>query len=255
MAEGLSVEQRSEPFGPPEPAFGLGTRKRRSKLSSAEPSGESRESGLNVIGPTIEVASIDGRHNVPGLLKEFGTKIILRLGVDPVRVSSGVLKRSVVVDRISPASRETRRVEIREIGWGELPDHVDDCEQLRTFRLNEQDITEKAAIGIMVLLIHELEGAVLRKVLQIGEGGDYLVKLAGYSDHIQVEVSGIRIGTVGVASARVVQKRGQVRGAGFVSVTTFQHGQGGAAHSYLHFVDPADEGKGTSRERPRRKKQ
>ena len=42
----------------------------------------------------------------PDLLKEFGTKIILRLGVDPVRLPPGVLKRAITVDRISPASGE-----------------------------------------------------------------------------------------------------------------------------------------------------
>jgi hypothetical protein len=229
-------------------------RKESRKLSSAEPSGESRQAGASIIGQTIEVATIDERHGVPGLLKEFGTKIILRLGVDPVQQASGVLKRTVVVDRISSASGMARWEEIREIGWANLPDQVDDCEQVRAFRLNEHAITEQAAIGIMLLLIHELERAVLTNVLQIGEGGDYVVKLAGYSDPVQVEVSGIRIGNVGVSSTRLGQKRGQVRGAGFVSVTTFQHGATGAAHSYLHFVDPADEVKPTRRERPKRKK-
>ncbi len=177
---------------------------------------------MKVVGPTIEVATIDERH-LPGLLKEFGTKIILRLGVDPVPLSSEILKRAVVVDRISPKSGATRWEEIREIGWANLPDHVDDCEWVRS-RRNEQDITEDAAIGVMLLLIHELEGGVLTEVLRIGSGGDYLVKLSGRSEPVQVEVSGIKTGTAGEASSRLSKKSRQIRGAGFVSVTSFQHG-------------------------------
>jgi hypothetical protein len=209
---------------------------------------------VSVIGPTIEVATIDERHHQPGLLKEFGAKIILRLGVDPVRLPPGVLKRAVVVDRISPASGGDRREETREIGWANLPDHVGDCERVR-IRLNDHDITEQAAIGVMLLLIHELEGCVLTEVLRIGAGGDYLVSLSGHSEPVQVEVSGIKTGSRSEASTRLGKKPGQVRGAGFVSVTTFQHDRTGVAHSSLHFVDPGSGDQSTKRERPKGKKQ
>src|SRR5206468_3304386 len=117
--------------------------------------------------------------------------------------------------------------------------------------LNEQRITEDAAIGVMLLLIHELEGAVLTDVLQIGAGGDYPVRHSGHPEPIQVEVSGIKIGSASQASSRFGTKRGQIRGPGFVSVTTFQHGRTGAAHSYLHFVDPESGDKSTNGEGPK----
>jgi hypothetical protein len=208
---------------------------------------------VNVIGPTIEVATIDKRHGRSILLKQLGTAIIHRLGVDPVRVAPGVLKREITVDRISPASGSVRCKEIREIGWADLPDHLDRCEEIASI-LNEQRITEDAAIGVMLLLIHELEGAVLDDVLEIGKGGDYLVKLSDRSEPVQVEVSGIRIGTAGEASTRLGKKRGQVRGAGFVSVTTFQQGRTGVAYSYLHFRDPESGKRSTPKGRPKRKK-
>jgi hypothetical protein len=208
---------------------------------------------VSVIGLTIEVATIDERHHWPGLLKEFGTAIILRLGFDPVPLPAGVLKRTVVVDRISPSSGGLRREETREIGWANLPEHVADCERIRK-RLNENDITEKAAIGIMLLLVHELEGAVLTDVLPLGAGGDYLVRHSGHPEPIQVEVSGIRIGSASQASRRLGAKCGQIRGPGFVSVTMFQHGRTGAAHSYLHFVEPGSGGKSTKGNTPKAKK-
>jgi hypothetical protein len=209
---------------------------------------ESRDNRESFAGPVIEVATIDERHRQPGFLKEFGTKIILRLGVDPVQLTPGTLNRAVTVDRISPASGESRWEETREIGWADLPDDLKDCEWVRG-RLNENTITEHAAIGVMLLLIHELEGGVLTTVLQVGSGGDYLVRLAGRPDRVQVEVRGIKSGSIGQASSRLGEKCGQIRGTGFASVTTFQHGREGAAHSYLHFVIPGDDAEKTERGR------
>ena len=94
----------------------------------------------------------------------------------------------------------------------------------------------------------------MTKVLRIGSGGDYLVKLSGRSESVQVEVSGIKTGTAGEASSRLSKKRGQIRGAGFVSVTTFQHGPRGVAHTYLHFMDPAREKRSAPKKRPKREK-
>ena len=192
---------------------------------------------MSVIGPVIEVATIDERHQSPVLLRLFGTQIILRLGVDPVRLAPGVLKRAIMIDRIRPGSEGTRWEETREIGWNGLSDHLNQCQEMaRT--LNEHDITEHAAIGVMLLLIHELEGAVLSGVLPIGSGPDYLVNLPHRPEPVQLEVSGIKSGSAGQASSRLGEKCGRLRGAGFVSVTTFEHGEAGVAHSYLHFATP-----------------
>ena len=163
---------------------------------------ESRDNRVSVTGPVIEVATIDERHQRSVLLRLFGTQIILRLGVDPVRLPPGSLKRAITVDRISPGSEETRWEEIREIGWSGLTDHSDQCEEIaRT--LNQHDITEYAAIGVMFLLIHELEGAVLTGVLPVGSGGDYLVALSDRPEPVQVEVSGIKSGSARQALSRL----------------------------------------------------
>jgi hypothetical protein len=209
---------------------------------------------VSVTGPVIEVATIDERHRRSVLLRMFGIQIILRLGVDPVRLDREVLKRTVTVDRLSAASKGDRWEEMRDIGWSGLTDLLDQGEELAQV-LNEHDITEKAAIGVMLLLIHELEGAVLSGVLQIGSGPDYLVDLSGRPEPVQVEVSGIKSGSAGQASSRLGERRGRLRGAGFVSVTTFQCGEDAAAHSCLHFVTPGDKGRKTRRGRPRRKRE
>jgi hypothetical protein len=203
---------------------------------------------VSAIDPTIEVQTIDERHRQSVLLELFGTKIILRLAVDPVRQPSGVVKRAITVDRISPKSGEDRWEETREIGWAGLSGHLERCEQV-PFVLNEEDITEQAAIGIMLLLIHELEGAILTRVLPIGSGGDYLVSLSGASEPVQVEVSGIKSGCAGQASSRLGVKQGQVCGVGFASVTTFQYGEVEAAHSYLHFAPSGGRAKGRKGQR------
>ncbi len=192
----------------------------------------------------------DERHRSLGLLKEFGTKVILRLSADPVRLPPGVLKRAITVDRISPRSGESRQEEVREIGWANLPGERDDCERVHE-RLNENTIAEHAAIGIMLLLIHELEGGVLIRVLEIGEGGDYLVRLPDQPDLVQVEVSGIKTGSAGEVSSRLGKKRRQIRGEGFVSVTIFQHREDGEAHSYLHLGGPGRTPRNKKRGRPK----
>jgi hypothetical protein len=203
---------------------------------------------VSVIGPTIEVRTIDERHRLSVLLELFGTKIILRLAIDPVRQAPGAVKRAITVDRISPGSGEDRWKETREIGWAGLSGHLDRCEQV-PIAMNEHDITTQAAIGVMLLLIHELEGVVQPRVLQIGSGGDYLISLSGASEPVQVEVSGIKSGSAGQASSRLGVKRGQVHGAGFASVTTFEYGEAEAAHSYLHFVTPGGRAKGRKGQR------
>jgi hypothetical protein len=206
---------------------------------------------VNVIGPTIEIASIDERHRKSVLLEQLGTAMILRLAVDPLRLASGVLKRAVTVDRISPSSGDVRREEIWEIGWANLPDHLDRCEEI-VLILNEQRITEDAAIGVMLLLIHELEGVVSPRVLPIGSSSDYTAHLPGKVE--SVEVTGIRIGSAGQSSSRLGEKRKKILRAGFVSVTTFQYGESEAAHSYLHFVTTESVTKGARPKRSRGRK-
>jgi hypothetical protein len=213
----------------------------------------SRDNRVSVVGPVIELATINERHGCSILLDQFGAKTLLRLAVVPVQMPQEVLKRAVTVDRISAASRGQRWEEVREIGWSGLSDLRDRCEQILRV-MNDHHITEFAAIGVALLLIHELEGAVLTEVLPIGSGGDYLVKLSDRPQPVQVEVSGIKEGSASQAASRLGEKCGQIRGAGFVSVTTFQHGDDGAPHSYLHFIVPEAKANKAERRRPKRRR-
>jgi hypothetical protein len=211
---------------------------------------DSRDNRVGVTRPVIELATIDERHGCSILLDQFGAKALLRLAVVPVQMPQEVLKRAVTVDRISPASGGERWEEVREIGWSGLSDLRDRCEQILRV-VNEHHITEFAAIGVALLLIHELEGAVLTGVLPIGSGGDYLVKLSDRPEPVQMEASGIKEGSASQAASRLGEKCRQIRGAGFVSVTTFQHSDDGGAHSYLHFIVPEAKANKAERRRPK----
>jgi hypothetical protein len=48
------------------------------------------------------------------------------------------------------------------------------------------------AIGVMALLISDLEKAEIVSVLQVGSGGDYLIEIPGKSQ-LQAECSGIKV--------------------------------------------------------------
>jgi hypothetical protein len=208
---------------------------------------------VTVTSPTIQVRSLETRHPETGslLLREFGAPLILRLGTDPVSLPSGVVERTVAVDRMSPQAPGRCWQESRVIGWDGLSDHdAAYCERLRR-TVNEQDLTERAAIGVMFLLVHELEEAVHRDVVQIGGGGDYLIYLPQAARAVQVEVSGIRVGRAADAANRLRQKCAQVRKPGFASVTTFGYDGGNDAHSYLHYVARVARPKKTG---PRKKK-
>jgi hypothetical protein len=121
-----------------------------------------------------------------------------------------------------------------------------DCIRLRC-AFNAERITEDAAIAVMALLIHELEGVTVEEVYPIGSGPDYLVTLKGKGGDLSVEVSGIRVdGTGSESSSRLTKKRNQLlakKTAGFVSITTFQRLKAGILHSYLNYVVKSSAGK------------
>jgi hypothetical protein len=148
------------------------------------------------------------------------------------------MKRDVEVNWLRTPGDAAPTQENREVGWSGL-DLEKVCLQIST-TLNEQDLTEQAASGVMALLISDLENGVLQTVLQIGSGGDYLIRRKGTSSFIQVEISGIKVDPAGSLSGpRLRQKTEQVlthRRVGYVSVTTFSYRAGGIVHSYLHYV-------------------
>ena len=161
-------------------------------MSSAEPSGGSGESPVEIIGPIIEVATIDKRHDTSVLLELFGTEVILRLAVDPLQTGFRGIETSGYGRSNQPIVRRVRREEIREIGWAKLPDHLDRCEEI-PITINEHRITENAAIGVMFLLIHELEGAVLTSAFRLAPAATILSN-SRMTEPVQVEVSGIKVG-------------------------------------------------------------
>jgi hypothetical protein len=207
------------------------------------------------------VASLPQRHPTgEALLRLFGAQLVLRLGTDPVKVPVGTLRRSVTVDRLSPPAPGTPAVEEIEIGWSNLPDYSENYLLHVSRTMNEHTITEHAAIVVMALLIHELEGLTLGPVLPIGGGGDYVVKPKKGKAALQVEVSGIRVEhRAGDARDRLREKREQVlkkSSRGYASVTTFQWLGGPTAHSFLHYaeVHPPAKGRGRSSSKTRRGK-
>lgn len=206
--------------------------------------------------PVIELRTLPGRHPQLGMvgLNEFGPKVILRLGIEPLAAAAGLRKRGITIDRVSRTGSGTQVREEREIGWDNLPQFsADDCRRL-SVSLPEDRLTEDAAIGVMFLLIHELEGMEVLSVLQVGESGDYLVVSKDNGKRFGVEVSGIRRDEgKSETSSRQKKKTDQLLAhthAGYVSVTAFQYGNDASAFSVLHFVTrPRQAAKTKSRKR------
>jgi hypothetical protein len=169
------------------------------------------------------------------------------------------MNRAVEVNWLRRPGTEPAALVRRDVGWAGIPQHSGTvCEQLPLI-LNAHTLTEQAAVGVALLLLHDLEGGVLQTVLPIGSGGDYLVHVSGEDSVIQLEVSGLREDNTGSASrSRLRQKTDQVlthAQVGFVSVTTFCHGPGAIVHSYHHFVrqQPRDTGRHKPKKRGGRK--
>jgi hypothetical protein len=103
-----------------------------------------------------------------------------------------------------------------------------------------REITEKAAIGMMALLLPRMEGFAVESVLEVGTGADYEVMGRCPDDGCRIEVSGVQEARYpSDSSIRLTQKTEQLLGMnprGFVSVTTFSYPPDGRLHSYLFFV-------------------
>jgi hypothetical protein len=173
-------------------------------------------------------------------LHAFGPPAVIRLNIDPNAQPAGTMTRRIEVDWLSPPGTSPAVQDQRILGWNGLQDFLGNlCVQL-PMTVNSQTLTEQAAIGVMALLISDLKGEVLQRVLPIGSGGDYLILLRGSRKPAQVEVSGIHSDATGAASrARLAQKSAQVlskSAVGYASVTTFAHASESVVQSYLHYV-------------------
>jgi hypothetical protein len=162
--------------------------------------------------PILRLSSLPLRHPCLGdiCLDDFGPSTVLRLGVDPILLPPGVTEQTIIVDwRPFPTKEDSIRFTYR-IAWDDLPRYNQDY--LRRLRLcrNEQQITETAALGIMALLIHEIEKLSILTVQPIGGGTDYEAACGGKGPGVSVEVRGIRqADTFRMPQARLREKTAQ----------------------------------------------
>jgi hypothetical protein len=204
-------------------------------------------------GQILELASLPGRHPQLGeqFLDLFAPAVIVRLSVDPCPAPLGTMECAVRVDRHSPGAAAPVQEDWR-IGWNGMPRYDELYLARRRRSVNDHRLTEDAAVGVMALLIHHLEGVEILEALPIGSGGDYRFTKA--SGDAQVEVSGIREDLTGYeTNSRLREKLGQVltqSASGFASVTTFLYRNSGCAFSYLHFAQKV---KGTGKKGGRKK--
>ncbi len=177
-------------------------------------------------GVTLELGSLPKIHPKMAFLSCYGTSTIVRLSLDPILIPSGTMVRSVIVDWVARPGVGAAQDLTREITWTGAPDAITDGGIEWTNTKSSRVITEEAAIVVMALLLHDLEGAEIIKVLEIGSGGDYEVIIPG-AGKLQAESSGIHSDPKGYESTqRLKEKCRQVLSncsAGFASVTAFSH--------------------------------
>ena len=161
--------------------------------------------------------------------------MIYRLSVSPFATEAGTSERTVRVEHRSDPTL------VRVVSWAEVSQEtLDECSRIgRTLGTN--DLTEWAAIGMMDLLIHNLEGSSVLGVVEQGGGGDYWISFESGEPSAQIEVSGILDDPTGAAiRSRVREKREQLlkmRHSGFVSVTAFGYKGSSEILSVLDFVE------------------
>lgn len=186
----------------------------------------------------LELRDLPANHPRVEILVGYGTSTICRLSIDPTELPAAALACEVEVEW-EPRAGGGRQKMTRWIGWAGVPPIIADARWKWPFTKNTNDITEDAAIGVMAMLIHDLERSEVTTVLQIGSGGDYLVEFDCVAS-LQVECSGIRIDdTGGESRMRLKKKCGQVLSKverGIASVTAFSHGSAGGVYSYLHYT-------------------
>src|SRR5260221_8802327 len=158
----------------------------------------------------LELASLT--HGHPDLdLNPHCMMAVIRLSLDPsppVPLTPDSLHRTMRISH-RPQNSIDEILLNQEIGWNDLGF----SETVRTrmeCTYNGNEITEKAAIAVMGLLVHELDGLQIKKVVPIGGGGDYTAEASRGGQLIQVEVSGIKEGHPSVSRTRLAEKCGQV---------------------------------------------
>ena len=185
--------------------------------------------------PRLELSELNEMHPRLCLLESFGAATIYRLKIDPTSIASDAKERPLEVTHRNDSKSVV-------VGWSDLPELITSAVERIGYTENEQTITERAAIGILALLVNRLEGIVIESVSLIGSGGDYFIYCNAKNAATMVECSGIRIDETGTLSrSRLKVKGKQVlsRGAdaGFASVTAFRYGRERIVHSYLDYFE------------------
>ena len=186
----------------------------------------------------LELRDLPANHPSVEILVGYGTSTICRLSIDPTELPAETMACQVEVDW-GPRAGGDRQKLSRWIGWDGVPPILADARWRWSFTRNSKEITADAAVGVMAMLIHDLEGSKITTVLQIGSGGDYLVAIED-DLQLQIECSGIRVDSTGSrAKDRLKDKCDQVLSKadhGIASVTAFSHGAGQGVYSYLHYT-------------------
>ncbi|WP_143393694.1 hypothetical protein [Fimbriiglobus ruber] len=189
----------------------------------------------------LELQTLPSIHPGVAILTGYGTSTVVRLSLDPTTLPSGTIIRPVSVNWVARVGGLPPRQVTRDIGWSDVPQHTGKNCLLWINTKNERTITEEAAIGVMALLLKDLENATITRVVQIGGGGDYHLTLQG-GGQTQAESSGVHTDPLGyLSSARLVRKAAQVlqnSPDGFACVVAFSHTASSEVHCYLHFVRP-----------------
>ena len=188
----------------------------------------------------LELRSLPEIHPRTAILIGYGPATIFRLSIEPTAVAVSATSREVRVDWVQRPGDSRSQELTREISWRDVPKLILDAILKWRFTKNERVVTEEAAIGVMAMLIDDLEDAEILHVLPIGSGGDYLIALRGTAVQIQAESSGILIDSQGYEStARLKEKGAQVlskSASGFASVTAFSHSASRDVRCKISFV-------------------
>lgn len=200
-------------------------------------------------GAPLELGSLPTIHPLVSILSSCGTSTIVRLSLDPPTKSSDTMLRNVIVDWVARPGVGAAQELTREIGWTTVPEAITNEVVKWRITKNSHDITEEAAIGVMALLLYDLERAEILCVLPIGSGGDYLVAIQGIPP-LQAESSGIHSDPMGYLSTqRMKVKCEQVLtkcSTGFACVAAFSHSPSRDVRCKLHYVSRSNEAGGDS---------
>lgn len=188
----------------------------------------------------LELHLLSEIHPIPALLVGYGTSTIFRLSIDPTEVGSGVMSREVRVDWVRKPGGGLPQHFMREISWREVPALIlDACLKWKSTK-NNQQTTEEAAVGVLAMLIDDLENAEILSVLQIGSGGDFLITIRETSVEIQAECSGILVDEKGYETTQRLKDKGKQvltkSTSGFASITTFSHSKSQEVRCKISFV-------------------